>query len=116
VAKAVLEIRSLARLHTKTALKVLAGIMKETSAPAAARVAAASELLSRGWGKPQQSVDMTVTTRQEDIVDLIATEIERERLGLPVAQLSDLRTIDVADPNQVGIDTSIHSEPGSTAH
>jgi hypothetical protein len=107
VAKAPLEIKSLARQHTRKALKVLAAIMDQPKTPASARVAAAAELLSRGWGKPQQSVDMTVTSRQEDIVDLIATEIERERLGLPVAQIPDLRAVDVEDPNQVGGDPAI---------
>ena len=56
MAKAATEIRSLARAHTKTALSVLAGIMRETEAPAAARVSAAQALLDRGWGKPTQPI------------------------------------------------------------
>jgi hypothetical protein len=56
VAKAPIEIRSLARTHTESALKVLAGIMNETKCPSAARVAAASALLDRGWGKANQTV------------------------------------------------------------
>lgn len=54
MAKASAEIRSLARAHTETAIRTLAGIMRERKAPAAARVAAASALLDRGWGKPTQ--------------------------------------------------------------
>lgn len=54
MAKATADIRSLARSHTNTAVKVLAGIMQEPKAPPAARVAAAHELLDRGWGKPAQ--------------------------------------------------------------
>jgi hypothetical protein len=57
MAKAPTEIRSLARAHTHTALKVLAGIMKEESAPHASRVSAAQALLDRGWGKPTQPFD-----------------------------------------------------------
>lgn len=34
--------------------------MEQGDAPAAARVSAAQALLDRGWGKPQQTVDMTV--------------------------------------------------------
>jgi len=34
--------------------------MEQTDAPPAARVAAANSLLDRGWGKPAQTVDMTV--------------------------------------------------------
>lgn len=49
-------IRSLARAHTETAVKVLAGIMNQMDAPPAARVSAAQVLLDRGWGKPAQAV------------------------------------------------------------
>ena len=59
MAKAPTDIRSLARAHTKGAIKVLSGIMNEKSAPPASRVAAAEALLNRGWGKPQSHVDVT---------------------------------------------------------
>jgi hypothetical protein len=52
--KSLTEIRSLARSHTQTAIKVLAGIMNCKDATAAARVAAANAILDRGWGKPTQ--------------------------------------------------------------
>lgn len=54
MAKAPTEIRSLARSHTETAVRTLAGIMRQSKAPAAARVAAAQALLDRGWGKASQ--------------------------------------------------------------
>ena len=56
MAKAKEDIRSLARSHTATAVKCLAGIMNQSQAPAAARVAAATALLDRGWGKPAQTI------------------------------------------------------------
>lgn len=56
MAKAPTEIKSLARAHTETALKTLAGIMEQPDAPPAARVAAANSLLDRGWGKPVQAI------------------------------------------------------------
>lgn len=56
MAKALTDIRSLARSHTETALKTLAGIMEQPDAPPAARVAAANSLLDRGWGKPMQAI------------------------------------------------------------
>lgn len=56
MAKAPAEIKSLARAHTETALKVLAGIMCEPEAPHSARVAASTALLDRGWGKPAQAI------------------------------------------------------------
>jgi hypothetical protein len=60
MAKTPTDIRSLARSHTQKALNVLAGIMEQGDAPPAARVSAAQALLDRGWGKPAQTVDMTV--------------------------------------------------------
>ena len=51
MAKAVAEIRSLARAHTESAIKTLVGIMNKRDAPPAARVAAAGQILDRGWGK-----------------------------------------------------------------
>ena len=56
MAKATVEIRSLARAHTETALRTLASIMTKEDAPDAARVAAANSLLDRGWGKPAQAI------------------------------------------------------------
>lgn len=58
MAKAPIEIRSLARAHTDSALKTLAGIMNQPDAPPAARVAAAQALLDRGWGKPHQTAEV----------------------------------------------------------
>jgi len=53
------DIKALARVHTETALHVLAKVMSADDAPHAARVAAAQALLNRGWGQPHQSVDLT---------------------------------------------------------
>jgi hypothetical protein len=54
--KAITEIRSLARSHTRTALNILVGIMRSKDATAAARVSAANAILDRGWGKAPQAV------------------------------------------------------------
>ena len=56
MAKALTEIRSLARSHTRTALNVLVGVMRSNDATAAARIAAANAILDRGWGKPPQAI------------------------------------------------------------
>ena len=50
------QIKSLARSHTETGINVLAGIMQQKNAPAAARVAAVKELFDRGWGKATQII------------------------------------------------------------
>ena len=56
MAKTVTEIRSLARSYTRTALNVLAGVMRSKDATAAAKVSAANAILDRGWGKATQPV------------------------------------------------------------
>jgi hypothetical protein len=56
MAKAKADIRSLARSHTESAIRVLAGIMNQVEAPAAARVSAAQAILDRGWGKAPQTL------------------------------------------------------------
>ena len=57
VAKNLVEIRSLARSHTRTALRVLVGIMRSEDATPAARVSAANAILDRGWGKATQPLE-----------------------------------------------------------
>ena len=56
MAKTVTEIRSLARSYTRTALRVLVGVMRSKDATAAAKVSAANAILDRGWGKVVQPV------------------------------------------------------------
>ena len=48
------EIREIARQHTDTAIETLVKVMNATDASPSARVAAASALLDRGWGRPLQ--------------------------------------------------------------
>jgi hypothetical protein len=55
--KTITEIRSMARSHTKTALSVLVGVMRNTKAPPPARIAAANAILDRGWGKATQPIE-----------------------------------------------------------
>ncbi|WP_340672435.1 hypothetical protein [Bradyrhizobium ottawaense] len=56
-ARSLTEIRSLARSHTRTALRVLVGIMRSDDATPAARLSAANAILDRGWGKAAQPVE-----------------------------------------------------------
>ena len=56
MARRLADIRSLARVHTASAINTLAQIMVQKKAPPAARVSAAQVLLDRGWGKPNQPV------------------------------------------------------------
>ncbi len=51
------EIRALARGHTKAALKVLVGLMRNDDATPAVRLSAANAILDCGWGKSAQPID-----------------------------------------------------------
>ena len=55
--KASARARDAAREHTETAIGVLVSIMTSEDAATAARVAAASAILDRGYGKPTQPID-----------------------------------------------------------
>ena len=53
MSKTPLEIRSLARTHTKLSISTLVGVMVSPRAMSSAKVAAAKEMLNRGWGAAQ---------------------------------------------------------------
>jgi hypothetical protein len=98
MAKAPTEIRSLARAHTESAIRVLAGIMNETRAPAAARVSAAQALLDRGWGK----ADQKLTLDRRSVSELSDAELA-ERLAELTAAVGDSAEDDPppVDPTQL---------------
>jgi hypothetical protein len=62
-------IAELCREHTKEAIDALVGIMGNADAPPAARVAAASAILDRGWGRPAQSLAVNLESRPPGIRD-----------------------------------------------
>jgi len=55
--KALKEVEEAARSHTAEAISTLAAICNNNDAPDAARIAAATALLDRGWGKPRQPTE-----------------------------------------------------------
>ena len=57
MSKTLVEISSLARSHTKTAINALVGVMRSRKATHAARISAANAILDRGWGKPPQALE-----------------------------------------------------------
>jgi hypothetical protein len=73
-------VRDLARKHTSEAITVLVSIMNNEEEKAAARVAAAKELLERGYGRSQQEVDITTAgqTLQSGVLVVPATMSEEE--------------------------------------
>jgi hypothetical protein len=51
-------VRALAREYTEVAIRTLAEIMQDTESAGPSRVAAATALIDRGWGKPLQQVEI----------------------------------------------------------
>jgi hypothetical protein len=56
--KNIAELRELAREKTGAMLEFLANTALNAKAPIGVRVHAATEILNRGWGRPQQSLDL----------------------------------------------------------
>jgi hypothetical protein len=73
-------IQELARAHTADAIAVLVAALKEPKE----RVAAATALLDRGYGRPVQTHNVLKITRIGDLtdeeLDAIAANVEREKL------------------------------------
>ena len=63
------EVRDLARQYTREAVLTLVSVMRDRGQPGAARVAAASQILDRGYGKPAQTIAAAhfVTTLDETL-------------------------------------------------
>ncbi len=67
-------IRSLARAHTPACINALAHIVMQPKSADMAKIAAASELLSRGWGKSTQPI---AGDDEMDPVRMIVTGVPR---------------------------------------
>jgi hypothetical protein len=74
--KVLADVQNAAREHSTEAIETLAQIMRNPKAPAAARIAAASALLDRGYGKPSQSIEATNNNVTYLISDQPLTEEE----------------------------------------
>ena len=54
------EVKELAREYTVDAIEALADIVRDKKAPPSARVSAAEALLSRGYGRAPQTMDVNI--------------------------------------------------------
>ena len=94
--KGVMDIRAYARQHTETAIKTLVSIAACSKSPPAARVAASSALLDRGWGKAAQYIEHSGEVAVERIERVIVDD-------RPAAV-----SVDEADPRKPGTVTLVH--------
>lgn len=65
--KEVAHVKELARSYTEEAVRTLAEIMGDSSAPAAARVKASESLLDRAWGKSESTVNVKGASNVRDL-------------------------------------------------
>jgi hypothetical protein len=90
---AIVDVRAAAKENTADAIKTLKTVMNNDHAPSAARVAAAIAILDRGWGKPMQAVEASVS-----ILDQM-TDNERKALLAALAALKAEENDDQCLPN-----------------
>jgi len=80
--KATRDIKAMAQEYGEEAVTTLATIMKDESHPPAARVAAAKELIDRGYGKATQPIagdpDMPPVGIFPTAIELVAPGVESE--------------------------------------
>ena len=99
--KAVKAVEDVAREHTPLAMRTLADICADAGAPAAARVAAATSLLDRAWGKPiARNLNATVA----DLRQLSDAELEAIAAGgraAPAEAAEDAAAEDAPEPGSV---------------
>lgn len=69
----------LARIHTQEAIGTLLQVMQDAKAPASARIAAATVLLDRGWGKPPQTVDLYQQADFTETFEAFVTSLSAKR-------------------------------------
>lgn len=80
--KVTADIRSMAQTYGPEAVDTLADIMRDETKPEAARIAAAKELLDRGFGKSPQSLDIT----SEGAQIFVPKEMTDEQLAATIAK------------------------------
>lgn len=86
------DIREAAKQHTRTAINVLIKCMTDHDTPPAARIAAATAILDRGWGKPQQNVEARIGVEN---VGATAAEVLMRLTEQARARKAEARIVDV---------------------
>lgn len=82
----------LAREYTEDAVDALVGIMRDKKAPAAARVAASTQILNRGWGQAPQTITLDDQRQPRDLS------------GMSDEQLEALETLRALEPLTDGVE------------
>jgi hypothetical protein len=72
------DVKAAARELTPQALETLQEIMEDKKAPAAARISAATEILSRGWGRPAQPLEAEAGSGTMSFLALVQASFSHE--------------------------------------
>ena len=85
-------VRELAKQHTAAAIETLVKVMEDEKAPPSARVAAAEAILARAYGKPSQSIEMSVEQVSMDQLTQpdLAVIWARAGISLPTTKVLEL--------------------------
>ena len=86
--KIIADVKELAKELTPKAMMALEAVLDSETAPPAAKVSAATVILDRGWGKPQQNVSVNQTF---DVADRI---IARWKENLAKLEAEEPRVIE----------------------
>lgn len=90
------DLREAAQGYSEEALTVLAGVMRDTEAPPAAKVAAARELLDRGFGKAVQAVDVNSKVDMGATAAQVLMDLANRGKAAKAAELARAETIEAA--------------------
>ena len=114
------DVARLARGHTDTAIRVLAGLMTSQEVPPAARIAAAQQLLDRGHGKAALTLAGSgVGSIKIQLVDLSGAVVsiggDPEQPILSATQPQPLpvigqSTLEPADPSQTALEPTAQDQ------
>lgn len=88
------DLREAAQGYSEEALTVLAGVMRDTEAPPAAKVAAARELLDRGFGKAVQAVDVNSKVDMGATAAQVLMDLANRGKAAKAAELARAETIE----------------------
>ena len=84
------EIREIAREHTESAIGILVAVMNDQQAAPSSRVAAATALLDRAWGRPAQTIDASINSHQSfaEALQEISERCQREQAAEQASALT----------------------------
>jgi len=93
--KVEVELKQLARKHTKESINRVVEIMRDRDAPHTATLAAVTILLDRGYGKPSQHIEAIVKERPDIALDEVARMMLFAMRDAEERQIEDKSVINV---------------------